>query len=63
MIKTWKVTAELNMDASKKKSVIVKANTERKARKFAEEKFKAEGAFFVWQLRVEEINDTGDVKT
>lgn len=31
MIKTWLVTAELDMDASKHRTIEVKANTERKA--------------------------------
>lgn len=32
MIKKWLITAEVNMDASRYKSVVVEANTERKAR-------------------------------
>lgn len=40
MIKQWEITAEINMDASRYKTVIVKANTERKARQFAIEKLK-----------------------
>ena len=31
-MKTWEVNAELNMDASNRKTIVVKANTERKAR-------------------------------
>ena len=45
MIKTWEVRAEINIDASRYKTVTVKANTERKARQFAVEKLKADGAF------------------
>ena len=50
MIKTWEVRAEINMDASRYKTVTVKANTERKARQFAVEKLKADGAFFMVNL-------------
>lgn len=48
----WEVTAELNMDASNIKSIIVKANTQRKAHIIAEDKLKKDGAFFV---RIEHI--------
>ena len=37
-IRKWRATAEINMDASRYKTVEVKANTERKARILAEEK-------------------------
>lgn len=40
MIKRWKVIAELNLDASRHDTVIVEANTERKAVKFAYEKLR-----------------------
>lgn len=39
MIKTWLVTAELFWDASRIESVEVEANTERKAKIFAEQLF------------------------
>lgn len=39
MIKVWRVTAELFWDASCIESVEVKANTERKAKIFAEQLF------------------------
>ena len=39
MIKQWKVTAELNWDAGWYDSVIVKANTQNKAVKFAYKAF------------------------
>ena len=42
MIKIWKIVAELNWDASNYKSIIVKANTERKARIIGEEKLEKE---------------------
>ena len=55
MIKQWEVTAEINMDASKYKTVTVKANTERKARQFAVKKLKANGAFFVSNISAKQI--------
>lgn len=55
MIKRWKVTAEINMDASNYKTVVVKANTERKARKFAENKFRENGAFFITNMTAKEL--------
>lgn len=55
MIKQWEVTAEINMDASRYKTVIVKANTERKARQFAVEKLKADGVFFVTNISIKQI--------
>ncbi len=54
-IKKWKVTAELNMDASDYKNIEVSANIERKAIKFAEEIFKKQGAFHVKILNSKEI--------
>ena len=56
MIKTWKVTAECNMDAADYRSVVVKANTERKAQILAEEKLKQNGVFMVKNFRVEKIS-------
>lgn len=44
-IKKWEVTAEINMDASRYKTVVIKANSERKALIFGERKLKEEGAF------------------
>ena len=55
MIKKWKVTEECNMDASDYRTVVVKANTERKAQLLAEEKLKQNGVFMITNLRVEEI--------
>ena len=40
MIKRWKVTAELYWSANREETVIVKANTQRKAVQFAINKFK-----------------------
>lgn len=54
-IRKWKATAEINMDASRYKTVEIKANTERKARILAEEKLKKDGAFYVTNMRIEEI--------
>lgn len=54
-IRKWKAIAEINMDASRYKTVEVKANTERKARILAEEKLKKDGAFYVTNMRIEEI--------
>ena len=54
-IKRWRVTAEINMDASRYKTVEVKANTERKAKIIAEEKMKRDGAFYVTNMSVEQI--------
>ena len=56
-MKWWEVTAEINMDASRYATVQVRANTERKARIFAEEKMKREGAFFVTNMTVKELPD------
>jgi hypothetical protein len=56
-MKWWEVTAEINMDASRYATVKVRANTERKARIFAEEKMKREGAFFVTNMTVRELPD------
>lgn len=39
MIKTWRVTAELFFSANLIESIEVKANTERKAKIFAEQEF------------------------
>ena len=54
-MRKWRVTAEINMDASRHKTVEVKANTERKAKILAEEKMKREGAFYVTNMSVEQI--------
>ena len=54
-IKTWECTAEINMDASRHVTVMVKANTERKAKLFATEKIKREGAFFVTNMTAKEL--------
>lgn len=56
MIKRWKVTAEVNMDASTYRTVIVKANTERKARIFGVKKLKSDGVFFVTNITVRQID-------
>lgn len=58
-MKKWKVTAELNMDASHYETIFVKANTERKAKIFAEEQFKKNGAFYVTNIKAELVSDVG----
>lgn len=55
MIKTWEVRAEVNMDASHYETITVKANTMRKARIFAQEKFKNLGYFFVTNMSIMEV--------
>lgn len=47
MVSRWLVKCEVNMDASKEVSVIVKANTERKAKIKATDKCYSEGYFHV----------------
>lgn len=47
MIKSWWVVCKVNMDASKQIKVIVKANTERKAKSFAIDRLHKEGYFHV----------------
>lgn len=42
MIKKWVVTAEVNMDASKKVKLIIEANTQRKAVMKAKSKLEKE---------------------
>lgn len=54
-IKKWRVTAEINMDALRYITVVVKANTARKARILAEEKMKRECTFYVTNMTVKEI--------
>lgn len=46
-MKVWQATVQLNYDASHWEVVTVKANTERKARLFVEEKLKKQGYFAV----------------
>ena len=55
-IKEWKVSAEVDMDASRYDSVIVKANTERKARIKGEEILK-KYHFYITNVKVEQINE------
>ena len=58
MIKTWLVTAELDMCAENYKTVTVKANTELKARKFATAKFVNEfHAFHITNMTVKELSE------
>lgn len=55
-MKRWLVTAEVNMDAQHYESIIVKANTERKARIIGERQLKKD-YFFITNVKVEEISD------
>lgn len=56
MIKKWLVTCQCDLDANKILSTVVKANTERKAKIFAEEKWKKEGHFNIWIRKCEEVS-------
>lgn len=56
-MRKWEVTAELNMNASHYETIIVEANTERKARIFAEEAFAKSGAFFVTNMTVKLLRE------
>ena len=47
MIKRWLVACEVNMDAGHEIKVIVKANTERKAKSYAINRLHKEGYFNV----------------
>lgn len=51
-MKSWIITAELNMDASHYETIIIKANTKEKALKLAEEKFKKLGAFSIMIISI-----------
>ena len=53
-MKKWKVTAEVNMDASKIVTIEVSANSERKARIIAAKKLK-DDHFFVNIISIEQI--------
>ena len=55
-IKKWLITAEVNMDASRYESVVVEANTERKARIKGEKKL-LEAHFFVTNMTCELMED------
>lgn len=55
MIKKWLVKCQINMDASTEENLIVKANTERKARVKAEDLCYKKGFFHVQILSCKEI--------
>ena len=61
-MKTWKVTAEVNMCAEHYESVIVRANTERKALKFANQEFLKKGFFFITNTTIKEIMEDDNGK-
>ena len=50
-MKKWRVLVEANMDASDVRAVDVKANTAKKAEKFAVDKLKKEGVFHVFVIK------------
>lgn len=54
-IRTWKVTAEVNMDASKHDVVIVRTNLRKKVERLAEEAFRKKGYFHVTNMVVEQL--------
>lgn len=57
MIKSWKVTAEVNLCAGEYRSVVVKANTERKARIFGMNALKKQDdIFFISKVQVVQID-------
>lgn len=55
MIKLWRVTAELFWDASRIDFVDVKANTERKAKIFAEEAFQIKHPTVGKMIRIQKV--------
>ena len=59
-IKRWRITAEVNMDASRYDSVVVEANSARKALIFGENKL-LESYFYVTNMSCELIKG-GDGK-
>ena len=58
--KAGKIMIKLSY-ASRYKTVTVKANTKRKARQFAVEKLKADGAFFVTNISIKQIAQKGNL--
>ena len=56
MIKQWKVIAQMGLDANNIKNVIVRANTERKARIIAKRDFEKQGGNYINIVSVKEIN-------
>ena len=61
-IKYWKVTAQLNWDASNVQSITIKANNQRKASEKGKEYFKKNGACNVIIESVQEIDETTELK-
>ena len=55
-IKTWKISAQVDMDANRHDSVVVKANTERKARIKGEEELK-KTHFYICDVKIERIEE------
>lgn len=61
-IKYWKVTAELNWDASNVQSVTIKANTQRKAYEEGKVYFQKNGACNVIIITVKEIDEATELR-
>ena len=57
MIKKWLVKCEVNMDASHEEKIIIKANTEHKARIKAQNECYNKGYFHVNIISCKEMND------
>lgn len=62
MIKSWWVVCQVNMDANREVKMIVKANTEKKAKSFAINDLYKEGYFHVKLLSCEECVNKGEVE-
>ena len=60
MIKTWKVTAELYWSANREETVIVKANTKRKASIFAEKEFRKKYPDIGIMINIRNIEEVTD---
>lgn len=61
-IKYWKVTAQLNWDASNVQSITIKANNKRKAYEKGKEYFQKNGARNVIIETVKEIDETTELR-
>ncbi len=57
MIKRWMVKCEVNMDAQTEANIVVKANTERKAKIKAENECRSKGYFHVRVLNCKEMTE------
>lgn len=57
MIKTWRITCEVNMCTNRKVISIVKSNTERKAKIMAEKQLHKDGYFHVNIISCNEVKE------